>query len=199
MVQVITSSEIDWLGFNSLEEVLEYAVGLSSINGEGNTFTTTTVRGNTLVNYQTNVLLLIDGVPIYSPYHGSFDFAAIPLSSIRQIEIVKGSNSVLYGTNAVSAVIDIRTKDKDTSSIKVRLGRYNTMHTEAAFYRKIDDVTASVFVDSTSTDGEPLTYHDEGGLTLDLPKSSKTHAVIATLGYKGVYGRVQQFARTHPA
>lgn len=199
VVQVITASEIEWLGFNSLEEVLEYAVGLSSINGEGNTFTTTTVRGNTLVNYQTNTLLLVDGVPIYSPYDGSFDFASIPLAAIQQIEIVKGSNSVLYGTNAISAVIDIRTKTKDTSSFKLRLGRFNSMHSEAAFSRKFGDLTASVFADTTSTTGEPLTYHDELGQTLELPKSSKTHAVIATLGYKGFSARVQQYERDNPS
>src|SRR5690242_11316088 len=199
VVQVITASEIEWLGFNSLEEVLEYAVGLSSINGEGNTFTTTTVRGNTLVNYQTNTLLLVDGVPIYSPYDGSFDFASIPLAAIQQIEIVKGSNSVLYGTNAISAVIDIRTKTKDTASFKLRLGRFNTMHSEAALSRKFGDVTASVFADTTSTTGEPLTYHDELGQTIELPKSSKTHAVIATLGYKGFSARVQQYERDNPS
>jgi iron complex outermembrane receptor protein len=199
VVQVITASEISWLGFNTLEEVLEYAVGLSSVNGEGNTFTTTTVRGNTLVNYQTNTLLLLDGVPIYSPYHGSFDFSAIPLSSIRQIEIVKGSNSVLYGTNAVSAVIDIRTKDKDTTTFKARLGRFHTAHTESAFFRKFGDVTASVFLDTTATRGEPLDYVDEAGVALRLPKSSETHALIATLGYKGAYARVQQFQRDAPS
>lgn len=199
VIQVITANEIAWLGFNTLEEVLEYAVGLSSVNGEGNTFTTTTVRGNTLVNYQTNTLLLLDGVPIYSPYHGSFDFAAVPLSSIRQIEIVKGSNSVLYGTNAISAVIDIRTKDKDTASVKLRLGRYHTMHSEAAFHKTYDDVTASVFLDTTASRGEPLNYVDELSQTLRLPRSVEQHAVIATLGYKGFYARVQQFQRDAPS
>ncbi len=200
VVQVITAREISWLGFNTLEEVLEYATGLSSINGEGNTFTTTTVRGNTLVNYQTNTLLLLDGVPIYRPYDGSFDFLAIPLSSIKQIEIVKGSNSVLYGSNAISAVIDIRTKDKDTSSALLRLGRYNTMHNEVAFYKKYDNgVTASVFVDSTSSTGEPLQFYDEKNVGLRLKKSLQSHAVIATLGYKGFYGRVQQFERDAPS
>ena len=199
IVQVITAREISWLGFNTLEEVLEYAVGLSSINGEGNTFTTTTIRGNTLVNYQTNTLLLLDGVPIYRPYDGSFDFSAIPLSSIKQIEIVKGSNSVLYGSNAIAAVIDIRTKDKDTTSFLVRLGRFNSMHSESAFYKKYDDVTASVFVDSTSTTGEPLVYQDESGAQLGLKKSLESHAVIATLGYKGFFGRVQQWERDAPS
>jgi outer membrane receptor for ferrienterochelin and colicins len=199
VIQVITASEIAWLGFNTLEEVLEYAVGLSSVNGEGNTFTTTTVRGNTLVNYQTNTLLLLDGVPIYSPYHGSFDFAAVPLSSIRQIEIVKGANSVLYGTNAISAVIDIRTKDKDTANVKLRLGRYHTMHSEAAFHKTYGDVKASVFLDTTASRGEPLNYVDELSQTLRLPRSVEQHAVIATLGYKGFYGRVQQFQRDAPS
>jgi iron complex outermembrane receptor protein len=200
VVQVITAREISWLGFNTLEEVLEYAVGLSSINGEGNTFTTTTVRGNTLVNYQTNTLLLLDGVPIYRPYDGSFDFLAIPLSAIKQIEIVKGSNSVLYGTNAISAVIDIRTKDKDTASALLRLGRFNSMHSEVSFYKKYDnDVTASVFVDSTSTTGEPQTFVDEKSKTLHLKKSLEAHAVIATLGYKGFVGRIQQFERDAPS
>ncbi len=199
VVQVITAREISWLGFNTLEEVLEYAVGLSSINGEGNTFTTTTVRGNTLVNYQTNTLLLLDGVPIYRPYDGSFDFAAIPLSAIKQIEIVKGANSVLYGTNAISAVIDIRTKDKHTASVMMRLGRFNTMHTETAFYKKVDDVTASVFIDSTQTTGEKLIYLDESGRDMALKRSLDSHAVIATLGYKGFYARVQQFERDAPS
>ena len=137
VVQVITAREIAWLGFNTLEEVLEYGVGLSSINGEGNTFTTTTVRGNTFVNYQTNTLLLLDGVPIYRPYDGSFDFLAIPLSSIKQIEIVKGSNSVLYGSNAISAVIDIRTKDKDTASVTVAPWPVQHDAQRAAFYKKV--------------------------------------------------------------
>ena len=190
IVQVITAREISWLGFNTLQEVLEYAVGLSSINGEGNTFTTTTIRGNTLVNYQTNTLLLLDGVPIYRPYDGSFDFLSIPLSAIKQIEIVKGSNSVLYGTNAISAVIDIRTKDKDTASVMLRLGRFNTMHAETAFYKKVDGVTASVFVDSTDTTGEPLDYIDEKNNTLRLKRSVETHAVVATLGYKGFFARI---------
>jgi outer membrane receptor protein involved in Fe transport len=199
IVQVITAREIAWLGFNTLQEVLEYATGLSSINGEGNTFTTTTIRGNTLVNYQTNTLLLLDGVPIYRPYDGSFDFLSIPLSAIKQIEIVKGSNSVLYGTNAISAVIDIRTKDKDTASFMLRLGRFNTMHAESAFYKKVDGVTASVFVDSTDTTGEPLNYVDEKNNTLRLKRSVETHAVVATIGYKGFFARIQQFERDAPS
>ena len=76
------------LNFNTLEEVLEYSVGLASVNSEASVYTTTTIRGNTLINYNTNTLLLVDGIPVFNAYHGSFDFYTVPLSSIKKIEIV---------------------------------------------------------------------------------------------------------------
>jgi outer membrane receptor for ferrienterochelin and colicin len=96
-IEIITKEELEILKCNRLSECLEFATGMSSVNGEGNIFSTTTIRGNTLVNYNTNTLLLVDGIPILNTYHGSFNLDMMPLSSIQRIEIVKGANSVLYG------------------------------------------------------------------------------------------------------
>ncbi len=131
VVNVISSEEIRALNFNSLEEILEYSVGLSSITAEGNMFTTTTIRGNSVTNYNVNTLLLFNNAPIYNPYHGSFHLATIPLSSIERIEIVKGSNSVLYGTNAINAVINIipktaANKSSQPVSTRIKFGPYKT-------------------------------------------------------------------------
>lgn len=59
-----------------------------------------------------NVLFLIDGSPINDPtaIGGSFDIRNLSLSSIERIEILKGAQSTLYGSNAVSGVINIITK-----------------------------------------------------------------------------------------
>jgi len=56
--EIITKKELELLKCNRLSECLKFATGLSSVNGEGNIFQTTTIRGNTLVNYNTNTLLL---------------------------------------------------------------------------------------------------------------------------------------------
>ena len=57
-------------------------------------------------------LLLIDGQPVIDPsaLGGVLDIRNLSPSDIESIEIVKGSQSVLYGTEAIAGVINIRTK-----------------------------------------------------------------------------------------
>ena len=205
VVNVITTEEIQMLNFNTLEEVLEYSVGLASINGEASLYTTTTVRGNTLVNYNTNTLLLFDGIPIYNAYHGSFDLQTIPLGSIERIEIVKGSNSVLYGTNAINAVINIISKkaraDKKSyiaSSGRIKYGSFNTLYTNAAIFTKHNDFKASFFADVNTTKGETLIFNDEQGDTLDMQKRYKGASMVSKIEYKDVKLHLQYSNREHP-
>ena len=166
LVSVLQSQEIELLGFTSTEEIIEYITGLSSVNGEGNVFTTTSILGNTLVNYNTNTLLLVDGKSILSPYHGSFDFAAIPVSSIDRIEVVKGANSVLYGTNAINAVINVITKSStDANKIHVQVGQHGKRSLSGSFGNAAAGL--AVQADITNVGGETLTLIDEQGQTLD--------------------------------
>ena len=56
-------------------------------------------------------LILIDGMPIMSSLSTVYGLNGIPTSLIKQIEIIKGPSSTLYGTEAVAGVINIITKD----------------------------------------------------------------------------------------
>lgn len=58
------------------------------------------------------VLIVIDGIRITDPSSSSqeYDLRLPDLSQIESIEIIKGASSVLYGTNAATAVINITTK-----------------------------------------------------------------------------------------
>lgn len=57
-------------------------------------------------------LILIDGQPVTDPSGagGAFDLRLFPLSSVERIEVVKGSMSTLYGSDAIAGVINIITK-----------------------------------------------------------------------------------------
>jgi iron complex outermembrane receptor protein len=61
--------------------------------------------------YSSRLLVLIDGRQVYADYYGLTPWSALPieLSAIRQIEIVKGPASALFGFNAVGGVINIIT------------------------------------------------------------------------------------------
>jgi iron complex outermembrane receptor protein len=87
--------------------------------------------------YPNQMQVLVDGRSIYSPhYSGGANWSAIPLTlqDIDRIEIVRGSNSAAYGSNAFLGVVNILTRHtamEPGSSVGIRLGS-----------RGIADVTA---------------------------------------------------------
>jgi len=66
-------------------------------------------------------LILLNGQPVSDPsgVGGTFDIRLIPLQLIDRIEIVKGSQSTLYGTDAIAGVINIITKQDADNSLSV--------------------------------------------------------------------------------
>jgi len=202
MVNVLNADEIEMLGFDRFEQVLEYVTGISSVNGEGNVFTTTTIRGNTLVNANTNTLLLVDGIPIASAYNGSFDLGAIPVTSIERVEVVKGSNSVLYGTNAINAVINVITKgpteENFATSAHLKAGSLNTRVASLSHRGTKKQWSWAVFADTFSTDGETFTIKDEERHTVTYNNELQLTSIIAKVSVGGFKFHFQEYRRELP-
>jgi vitamin B12 transporter len=74
-----------------------------------------------------HTLVLIDGIPVNDPLSPSraFDFGQIPVSEIDHVEILKGPQSVLYGSDAMGGVVQIFTK-KTGSRARAEGGSYHT-------------------------------------------------------------------------
>ena len=68
-----------------------------------------------------DVLFLIDGIPLNDPsaIGGAFDIRNLSLAGIQRIEILKGVQSTLYGSNAVSGVINIITNSDKAEGLKL--------------------------------------------------------------------------------
>jgi len=106
-VDVVDYKEIEERNAYSMEDVLNYKVGVSTINGQ------LSIRGSQ--GYTTGsgsrVLVLVDGVPMLSGDAGGINWDLIPVNQIESVEILKGSGSALYGANAMGGVVNIRTKE----------------------------------------------------------------------------------------
>ena len=80
------------------------------------------------------VLFLIDGERIAGETRNNIDYDLLNPNNIERVEIVKGSLSTLYGSNAMGGVINIITKKQQANGFKggakVMYGSYNTLSSE---------------------------------------------------------------------
>jgi len=126
-VQVITAEEIKNRGYFTLEEALSDLPGFQFRNINGfNSYIF--MRGAPSQNNL--ILLLVDGVQINELNSGGFyGGGQFNLSDIERIEVVYGPASALYGTNAVSGIINIITKKpegKNAGHVSLLGGNFKT-------------------------------------------------------------------------
>ncbi|MCT4698179.1 TonB-dependent receptor plug domain-containing protein [Tenacibaculum haliotis] len=67
-------------------------------------------------------LILIDGVPIVGRTSGNIDLNRLTVNNIKQIEIVKGPSSSLYGSEAIGGVINIITEQPKNDKVEGSVG-----------------------------------------------------------------------------
>jgi len=126
-VQIITAEQIKERGYFTLEEALADLPGFQFRNIVGfNSYVF--MRGIHSQNQAT--LLLVDGIQINELNSGGFYAGGqFNLSNVKRIEVVYGPASVLYGTNAISGIINIITNDPEDiqgGQASVLFGSFNT-------------------------------------------------------------------------
>jgi len=130
VVTVITQEQIRQSAGRSLTELLNTQAGLY-VNGASSTLGTNQelyFRGATTGK----TLIVVDGIPVYdaSQINNSFDLTSIPLQQIERIEILKGGQSTIWGSDAVAGVIQIFLKKESKKLINPNFscsqGTYNT-------------------------------------------------------------------------
>lgn len=105
-VEVISSTFLKKTPTNNLMEIIETVNGVQKQINCG-VCGTSDIHINGMEGPYS--LILIDGMPIMSSLSTVYGLNGIPTSLIRQIEIIKGPSSTLYGTEAVAGVINIIT------------------------------------------------------------------------------------------
>ncbi|MGA7713041.1 MAG: TonB-dependent receptor [Rhizomicrobium sp.] len=122
---IVTADEIRRSGARDIPSVLRHVAGVDVLQWSNDT-SDVSIRGYNQA-YAARTLVLIDGRQVYADYYGFIPWTTLPveLGEIRQIEIVKGPNSALFGFNAVGGVINIITYNPrydDVNTASARTG-----------------------------------------------------------------------------
>ena len=110
-MEIITAEDIRRSGAKDIPGILRHVGGVDTLEW-GNDNMDVGIRGYDQA-YSPRLLVLVDGRQVYADDYGytPWSTVAVELSMIRQIEIIKGPNSALFGFNAVGGVINIITNN----------------------------------------------------------------------------------------
>jgi vitamin B12 transporter len=125
-VTVITPQDMDRRQVRIVSDVLRDVPGFAvSRAGAVGGFTQVRVRGTE----SNHVLTLIDGIEAADPFQGEFDFGTLGADDVGKIEILRGPQSALYGSDAIAGVINIITPtaaEAPGGRIRVEAGSENS-------------------------------------------------------------------------
>ena len=136
----------EYLIENSASPDLKAAVakvpGVTILDGQAS------IRGGGGYSYGigSRVQLVIDDIPLLTGDLKDIQWSSIPMETVEQIEVVKGSSSVLYGSGAMNGVIHVRTgwaKEKPETSFRIYQGIYTNPSVKEA--RWWDKITSPIF------------------------------------------------------
>ncbi|MCU4155531.1 TonB-dependent receptor [Carboxylicivirga sp. A043] len=71
-----------------------------------------------------NVKVMIDGVPVVGRLNGNIDLSQINMSNVKQIEVIEGPMSVIYGSNALAGTINIITKKNNYHDVSAQVDAF---------------------------------------------------------------------------
>lgn len=156
VLNIISRQQLERSGGKTLCEVLNTLPGLTMI-GANNVLGTNqniSIRGASAGN----VLLLIDGIPVNDPsaITNYYDLNFINIDQVERIEVLKGGQSTLYGSDAVAGVINVILKKADkkiTVFGGVTGGSYNTLKESIGFGGQQKNTHFSINYTHQSSDG----------------------------------------------
>jgi vitamin B12 transporter len=155
-VSVITRADIEQSGASQVFDVIKNVPGIAvSRTGGFGAAANVRLRGSN----PGQVRVMIDGVFVNDPsgVNTEYDFASLPVGNIERIEILRGPQSALYGSDAMGGVINIITRKGEKGSPQyngqVEIGSFQTYRQSGGVSGATDKVNYSLQLQNDQNKG----------------------------------------------
>jgi outer membrane receptor protein involved in Fe transport len=124
-MEVLKPSLLQNKNSTSLDQAIAQVPGVTVADGQ------VSIRGGSGFSYGagSRVLMLMDEIPMISADAGDIKWNYMPIENLEQVEVLKGSSSVLYGSGALNGVVNFRTafaREKPQTQASIYYGRYDS-------------------------------------------------------------------------
>ena len=201
IISIITRREIATYHADNLMDLLTMLPSVANISFARFRNNSVGIRGHEFTQYATHVLFLLDGRPVRDGITGGIMSPVIngmPLTSIEQIEVIRGPGSVLYGSNAFAGVINIKTRkatDGVEGNVNLSAGSFGTQEIDSGIYFNEGDFNGSVALKYRDSDGENFGFSDRNGRVFSPDWYEKDRGITANLNYGDFGVKLASFRR----
>lgn len=161
-VVVLDRARIDRSAAQRLDDVLRIVPGFQLFRRQSSLVAQPTTQGATLrgigATGASRALVLVDGIPAQDPFGGWMYWGRVPVENVERVEVVRGGGSSLWGSGAMSGVINIITRSPRADTVRVTAEGGNRETRNAAVALADAWRTVAAQVDAS--------YYDSGGYYL---------------------------------
>ena len=153
-VEVLSGGQIEVMNPNSADGAVRFLPGaVMNTAGQRGGLSSLFVRGGD----STYNKVIVDGVTVNEP-GGTFDFGTLPLTEADHMEFVRGAQSTLYGSDAMTSVVQVWTRTGSTRIPELRFGadggNFSTANGYASFAGALGVYDYNAFAEQFNTSGE---------------------------------------------
>lgn len=164
---VFTREQIDTLGLDYLHELLDLVPGFQTHRAADSAINYTySIRGRRQGGRAREILLVVDGRVFSDPRSGGADSALVlfPLANIERIELIRGPASAIYGSGAVTGVINIVSR-RDQNRLSVGVGENQRGKTDINLSHNLGEWQSNLYAHLAEDQGQQ--YRTGAGDTHD--------------------------------
>lgn len=194
VVTIVSRAEIEAFGARNLMDIVNRLPSMQVVGHAGFYGNKTQIRAQPNSSQDRHTLILLNGRPVRENINGgnnAYFYLGFPISTIESIEIIRGPGSVLYGSNAFAAVINIKTRSTTpgttTSEVSATYGTYETQDLNGLLMgctSNLVNYLASARV--SRSDGPNIRWTDNAGTTDALHYSDDSDSIYVNIGNESV-------------
>jgi outer membrane receptor protein involved in Fe transport len=191
IVSAVSREEFEIYGDRNLSQLMQRQPSVYTLNSFVYGDSVAAFRGDMPTHQERHTLILLNGRPVRESTLGyNFPvYMAFPINSLEGVELIRGPGSVLYGTNAFTGVINLKTRpipDQNDISVSAMSGSHGYYDTSVSLGGRSHKLGYTADMRVAGQDGWPYYYTDSSGIYNDNKKHDRMSSLAAHLDYSGL-------------